>query len=80
MFQVGAALDDILCVYEERTISNDNTVRYKRRVLQLPADRHRRHYVKATVRVHEYPGGTLAVFHGPRCLERYRADGRPAEP
>ena len=31
---------------------NDNTVRYKRRLLQLPADRHRRHYVKATVRVH----------------------------
>ena len=47
-----------------RTVANDNTVRYKRRLLQLPADRHRRHYVKATVRVHEYPDGTLAVFHG----------------
>ena len=78
-FAAGAALDDILCVQEERTVSNDNTVRYKRRVLQLPADRHRRHYVKATVRVHEYPDGTLAVFHGPRCLERYRADGEPID-
>ena len=24
---------------------------------------------------HEYPDGHLAVFHGPRCLARYRADG-----
>ena len=73
------ALDDILCVQEERTVSNDNTVRYKRRVLQLPADRHRRHYVKATVRVHEYPDGTLAVFHGPRCLARYQTGGEPID-
>ena len=36
---------------------------------------HRHHYVKAQVRVHEYPDGHLAVFHGPRCLARYRADG-----
>ena len=75
----AGALDDILCIQEERTVSNDNTVRYKRRVLQLPADRHRRHYVKATVRVHEYPDGTLAVFHGPRCLARYQTDGEPID-
>ena len=75
----AGALDDILCIQEERTVSNDNTVRYKRRLLQLPADRHRRHYVKVTVSVHEYPDGTLAVFHGPRCLERYRATGEPID-
>ena len=45
----------------------------------IPADRHRRHYVKATVRVHEYPDGTLAVFHGPRCLARYKAGGEPID-
>ena len=27
------------------------------------------------VRVHEYPDGTLAVFHGPRCLGRYDQEG-----
>jgi hypothetical protein len=31
------------------------------------------------MRVHEYPDGTLAVFHGPRCLARYHADGRLIE-
>ena len=69
------ALNDILCIHEERTVSNDNTVRYKRLALQIPAGRHRRHYVKARVRVHEYPDGTMAVFHGPRCQARYHADG-----
>ena len=73
------ALDDILCIHEERTVSNDNTVRYKRLELQIPAGRHRRHYVKARVRVHEYPDGTMAVFHGPRCLARYHADGQPID-
>ena len=73
------ALDDILCIHEERTVSNDNTVRYKRLELQIPAGRHRRHYVKARVRVHEYPDGTMAVFHGPRCLAQYHADGQPID-
>ena len=73
------ALDDILCIHEERTVSNDNTVRYKRLALQIPAGRHRHHYVKARVRVHEYPDGTMAVFHGPRCLARYHADGQPID-
>ena len=73
----AGTLDDILCVHEERIVSNDNTVRYKGRTLQIPADRH--HYVKARVRVHEYPDHTLAVFHGPRRLALYRADGAPFE-
>lgn len=68
-------LADILCVQEERVVGNDNTVRYQNRILQIPADRHRHHYVKATVRVHEYPDGALAVFHGPRRLARYSAAG-----
>ncbi len=45
--------------------------------LQIPEDKHRHHYVKAKVRVHEYPDATLAIFHGPRCLARYGAHGTP---
>ena len=76
----AGALDEILCVHAERVVGNDNTVRYRRLSLQIPPDRHRHHYVKARVRVHEYPDGTLALFHGPRCLARYNADGEPVEP
>jgi hypothetical protein len=69
------ALDDMLCVQDERVVGNDNTVRYEGRVLQIPEQRHRRHFVKATVRVHKYPDGRLAIFHGPRRLADYEADG-----
>lgn len=72
-------LDNVLCVQAERVVSNDNTVRYDGRVLQIPEQKHRRHYVKASVRVHEYPDGRLAVFHGPRLLARYEAGGALSE-
>ena len=76
---IGTNLTDILCVQEERVVAKDNTVHYHRQHLQIPQDPHRFHYVKVTVRVHEYPDGTLAVFHGPRCLARDHADGRLIE-
>ena len=76
---IGTGLADLLCVQEERIVAKDNTVHYQGRRLQIPQDPHRFHYVKVTVRVHEYPEGILAVFHGPRCLARYHADGRLIE-
>ena len=76
---IGTHLTAILCVQEERVVAKDNTVRYQGLSLQIPQDPHRFHYVQVTVRVHEYPDGTLAVFHGPRCLARYHADGRLIE-
>lgn len=74
---IGAHLAEILCEHFERRVGNDNCVHFEGRVLQIPADRHRCHYVKAKVRVHHYPDQTLAVFHGPRCLARYDAQGTP---
>ena len=76
---VGTHLAEILCVQEERVVAKDNTVHDHRQRLQIPQDPHRFHDVKVTVRVHAYPDGTLAVFHGPRCLARYHADGRLIE-
>lgn len=68
-----ASLADILCIEQERVVARDNTVAYEGRTLQLPESPVRAHYVKARVKVHEHPDGTLAVFYGPRCLARYRA-------
>ena len=70
---------DVLCVHEERVVGNDNTVRYRGLSLQIPPSPVRPHFVKARVRVHDYPDGTLAIFHGPRCVARYRADGSPLD-
>jgi transposase len=71
-----AALTETLCIQEERVVGRDNTVSFERLKLQLPESPLRHHYVKARVRVHQYPDGALAVFHGPRCLARYTADGK----
>jgi hypothetical protein len=68
-------LAEILCVQEERVVGHDNCVRYRGLSLQIPAQRHRHHFVKVKVRVHAYADGRLAVFHGPRCLARYELDG-----
>jgi len=72
-----ARLDDILCEVHGRTVGRDNCARFERLSLQLPASRHRPHYVKARVKVRRHMDGTLSVSHGPRLLARYGADGQP---
>jgi len=75
----AAGLIDILCVEEERVVARDNTVAYAGLRLQLPQSRLRAHYVKARVKLRQYPDATLAVFHGPRLLARYAATGQIIE-
>jgi len=74
----AASLVEALSIQEERVVDRVNTVSWGRRRLQLPQSPLRAHYVKARVRVHQYPDGALAVFHGPRCIARFAADGQPA--
>lgn len=73
---IGADLREILCEQHERVVGNDNCVHFNNLILQLPPDQYRFHYVKTRVRVHKYPDGTLGVFHGPRKLACYDAQGR----
>ncbi len=75
----GPALEDVLCVQADRQVGRDNCVLWAKRSLQIPPQLHRQHYVRATVRVHEYPDGRMAIFDGPRCLARYDQDGVPSE-
>ena len=73
------SLDDILCELHERKVRNDNCVKFKGLVLQIPADRHRHHYVKATVLVRRHMDGTLSISHGHRLLAEYHPDGTLSE-
>lgn len=66
---------ETLVIEEERIVARDNTVAYEGKRLQIPESPVRAHYVKARVKVREYPDGGLAVFHGPRCIGRYNAEG-----
>jgi transposase len=65
---------DVLCIQEERTVAPDNTVAWNGKRLQIPPHPGRAHFVRAKVRVHEYPSGERAIFHGPRCLVRWRPE------
>ena len=71
----GVDLSEILCVQEERQVGNDNCVSFNRLKLQIPESPLRAHFVKARVKVRQYPDGTHAIFHGPRCLGRYDSKG-----
>ena len=72
---LGAPIDDLLCEQYDRTVGRNNCVAFERLSLQIPADTHRCNYVKAKIRVHRYPDGGLAIFHGPRKLASYWPDG-----
>ncbi len=72
----GDNLDDVLCFQEERTVRADNCVSFEGTLLQIPPDRYRCHYVRVRVRVHRYSDGTHALFHGPRKLAEYDAQGK----
>jgi hypothetical protein len=72
----GTPVEDILCEQFQRSVGNDNCVRFDGLILQIPADQYRFHYVKAKVRVHRYPNGTLAIFHGHRKLASYNSQGK----
>ncbi len=71
---------DVLCIQEDRVVAPDNTVAWNRRRLQIPPHPARAHFVKAKVRVHEYPSGDLAIFHGPRCLARWSPGDQGSAP
>jgi hypothetical protein len=53
----------------------DNAVKWRTLSLKLPPSRLGPHFVKAVVRVHEYPDGTIAVFLGPDRLADHQPDG-----
>lgn len=58
------ALDEILCIKKPRVVQNDNTVQYNNKILQIPPQDHRQHYVRCEVEVRGYMDGTLSIFYG----------------
>jgi transposase len=76
----AGAWREILCIQDTRQVGNDNIVKWRRLCLQLPPSPLRPHFVKASVRVHEYPDGRLALFLGPNRLADYDPNGAYIEP
>jgi len=70
---------ELLCRHETRQVGNDNAVQWRGRCLQIPPSRLRPHFVRATVRLHEYPDGAVALFWGPHRIAAFDADSRPTQ-
>ena len=66
---------EVLCRHETRQVGNDNTVTWRGRRLQIPPSRLRPHFVRAKVRLREYPDGAVALFWGPHRLADFAPDG-----
>jgi hypothetical protein len=71
----GVDLRLLLSRQHERLVRNDNTVSFERLGLQLPPSRHRVHYVRCPVLVHEFPDATLGISYQGRLLARYTRQG-----
>ena len=63
---------DILCKCYEHVVGHE---------LQIPADRHRCHYVKARVTVlRRSPNRQMAIMHAPQKLATYDSSGKKIKP
>jgi transposase len=76
----GLELELVLSSKHERIVRNDNTVTFKNLILQLPSTRHRIHFVRCPVTVHQFANGTLGISYQGRLLARYHASGEPLQP
>lgn len=60
--------DEVFCFKYERSVGNDNVVRFGGHRLQIMPTNGRLSYVKANVEVHERMDGSLAVYYKGQCL------------
>ena len=71
--------DDLLeqlCERYSRIVGKDNCVQFEGRILQIPANEYRMNFVKVQVQIRRYWNGCLGIYHGPRKLGSYEADGK----
>jgi transposase len=68
-------LDSIFSLQNERVVSNDNTVRYENRVLQVDKIKWRRTLAGCRVVVYQHLDGTLSISYGPHTVGRYTSEG-----
>jgi transposase len=75
----GVQLDDILCHEEDRTVTNDNVVRFDNKILQISKQRDRATCKGLKVKVRLHLDGTYSVVRGVKLLGRFDAECKPLE-
>jgi len=64
-------LDKIFCFKHTRTVNNDNTISFNRRIFQIGPSQLRVSFAKCKVAVYEHLDGSISVGYGPHILGYY---------
>ena len=72
----GIDLEQIFSHREDRRVGADNTVRYRRRILQIEPQKFRPTLAKCRVWVCEHQEGSLSLYYGLHRLGGYDPQGR----
>lgn len=72
----GVDLEQVFCVYGERTVAKDNTVAFNHRPFQIEKQPGRGTCAGLRVQVRRHLNGNHTVWHGVRCLGQYDAQGQ----
>ena len=67
----GKDLNKIFCFKHERTVNNDNTISFNRRILQIGPSELRVSFAKCKVMVYEHLDGSISVAYGPHMVGYY---------
>jgi len=67
-WEKGRSLDELFCFKYQRTVLNDNTVRFEEHLIDLPPGPRRRSLAGTRVEVHERFDGVIAVFLNGVCI------------
>lgn len=70
-------LDYVFCVKEQRIVNHDNTVQWKKLLLQIEPQELRISFAKCRVIVCEHFNNTLSVLYGHHLIGRYDIQGQP---
>lgn len=73
----GRDLDFVFCVKEQRIVNCDNTVEWKKKILQIEPSMLRVSFAKCKVTVYEHLDGRLSVFYGPQLIGSFDSLGYP---
>jgi hypothetical protein len=72
----GKDLDLIFSVQTQRTVDQDNTVRFQNLTLQIERVHWRGTLAGCQVMVHQHLDGTISITYGPHRVGRYNAQGK----
>ncbi len=70
-------IDYVFCVKEHRVVNHDNTVQWKKLLLQIEPSKLRISFAKCNVVVCEHFDNTLSVLYGHHLIGRYDVQGQP---